>query len=285
MKNRIVICILTFNLILIFLLVSYKTWSTGEYNSWATDLIGYDNGQYEEEIKIAILDSGINKDHLAFKNTKFIEYNTISNEKIIDNYGHGTAIAGIIAGQSDKLQGLMVDSTIYDVKVLDDSGVGELENIIEGVEWCISNEVDVINISFGFSTDYSEFKSAIDKAINAGIIVVAAGGNTMGLSVDYPAKYEKVISIGSFDQNMEIDVYSANDEIDYYMPGVNVLSIDKGGEYSYFSGTSFATAYATGAISSIIRNYPEQDLEKFSVPIHENSKVKMITLKKGVHSK
>ena len=278
-----VICILTFFVILTLVFLNYRTLSTMGDDNWAINLIGYNNKQYEDPVKIAILDSGINKEHPAFKNTKFVEYNVVSvNEKIVDNYGHGTAIAGIIAGQSNNLQGLMRQSTIYDVKVLDDSGFGKLENVVKGIEWCISRRVDVINISFGFSTDYLELKKTIDKAINAGIIVVAAGGNTMGLSIDYPAKYENVISIGSFDEKKKIDIYSANDEIDYYMPGVNVLSTDKNGEYSYFTGTSFATAYATGAIASLFKNYPEQDLVDFSIPIHEKSKEKMIILKKEV---
>ncbi|MFJ7661636.1 S8 family peptidase [Lysinibacillus sp. NPDC097162] len=89
--------------------------------------------------------------------------------------------------------------------------------------------------------------------MKSGIIIIAAAGNTMGISVDYPAKYDGVLSIASLDENLKIDSYSAIDKVDYSAPGVDILSTNKDGDYELFSGTSFATAYATGIIASILK--------------------------------
>ncbi|UED82060.1 S8 family serine peptidase [Lysinibacillus sp. CD3-6] len=223
--------------------------------SWSEKIVGFDKNEYDIPVKIAILDSGINKEHSDLQDVDFIEYNAISKkkEKVHDDYGHGTAIAGIIAAKGGKVKGILANPIIYDVKVINENGEAKLDTVIEGINWSIKNEVDIINISFGFINDRKDLKIAIEEAIKSGIIIIAAAGNTMGISVDYPAKYDGVLSIASLDENLKIDSYSAIDKVDYSAPGVDILSTNKDGDYELFSGTSFATAYATGIIASILK--------------------------------
>ncbi|WP_433958084.1 S8 family serine peptidase [Cytobacillus horneckiae] len=246
--------------------------------NWTDKIIGYDDKDYKKPIKIAILDSGINKDHKDFKDIKFVEYNAInkSEEKVSDDYGHGTAVAGIIAAKGEVIKGVVNNPILYDVKVLNEKGEGKIESVVEGINWSIKNNVDIINISFGFSSDREDLKKVINKAYDNGITIIAASGNTMGLSVDYPANYENVLSISSLDKDLQIDTYSATGKIDYSAPGVDLYSTDKEGGYSSFTGTSFASAYATGVISSImskekIQNKKEFDeiIEKYTVTLGE----------------
>lgn len=152
------------------------------------------------KMRIAIVDSGINKDHEDLAGTVVKEFNVINKgEQIRDELGHGTAIAGIIAAQDNNMGiiGIAPSTEIYDVKVLDDEGKGNVDHFIEAIEWCIEEQIDIINISFGFQTDNDELKQTIDKAISKDIIIVASAGNNYGMKTDYPAKYENVISIVS----------------------------------------------------------------------------------------
>ncbi|MBS7426823.1 MULTISPECIES: S8 family serine peptidase [Virgibacillus] len=248
-----------------------------EYESWALDYIGEARKQSSSQIKIAILDSGINKTHGDLKNVNFEEVNVIEpNKPITDKFGHGTAIAGIIAGEKVGIISSEENLILYDVKVLNDKGEGTIEDIINGIMWCVEQEVDVINISFGFFDDKKGLHDAIRAATKKGIVVTAAAGNTMGLSVDYPAKYEEVLSIASIDKDFNIDPRSGYGKVDYSAPGVKVISTDNQGGMSEFSGTSFATAYATGVIASIVSNKYntaniKQLLNKHTLKLNEKS--------------
>ncbi|MBP3953139.1 S8 family serine peptidase [Bacillus suaedae] len=223
--------------------------------NWALDYVGSDSSKVTDPIKIAILDSGINKKHKEFNDVIFKEYNVIApDEKITDDLGHGTAIAGIIAAKGIKTTGIIQNVILYDVKVLNEKGQGKIEDVVEGIEWSIKQNVDMINISFGFSSDKAELKSSIEKAIEQNIVITAAAGNTLGLTVDFPAQYNDVLSISSFDKHFKLDPFSGVGKIDYSAPGVEVISTDNKGSYSTFSGTSFATAYATGVIATILND-------------------------------
>ncbi|MGR6004971.1 S8 family peptidase [Bacillus paranthracis] len=201
------------------------------------------------------MDNGIYKEHEDLKGKVVKEFNTINlNNPIIDETGHGTAIAGIIAAENNNLGilGVMPNIQLYDVKVLDKQGKGDVDHLIKGIRWCIEQRVNILNISFGLQSESPELKKAIDEAVDSGIIVVAAAGNTYGLGVDYPAKYENVISISSVNKEFKRASSSAKGKIDFAAPGVDILSTNQDGGYSTYSGTSFATAFATGVIAALL---------------------------------
>ncbi|MGR6062259.1 S8 family serine peptidase [Bacillus velezensis] len=213
-----------------------------------------DNLENSEGIKVAILDSGINKDNKELRKFVVKEFNALNqNQKINDDYNHGTAIAGIISLNVDKR---MVEQRtkieISDVKVLDKNGNGDVSSLIKAIDWCISENIKIINISSGVQDNSKELQSVIQKALSKGIIIIAASGNNYGLSVDYPAKYQGVLSINALNQNYSLSDFSATGKIDYAMPGSNIKSINNKNEVASFTGTSFATAYATRIITTVI---------------------------------
>lgn len=213
----------------------------------------YDIKQYETPIKIAILDSGINESHEALQGQITKKYNAIDKSSITnDNLGHGTQIASIIAAKQNNVNGQGVNPyvEIYDVKVFDNAGGGQIEHVVDGFEWSIENKVDIINLSFGFKHDLPELKEIVDKAIENNIIIVASAGNNSGLGADYPAYYENVISVGSINNKFEISDFNSYGKIDIYAPGENIIVIGNDGESSIDNGASFATAYVTGVIST-----------------------------------
>lgn len=262
--------------------MSLNYFNQPNHSNWALDVVGQANTS--STVKIAIVDSGINKTLPALKHINFKEFNTLNpQQKIVDDFGHGTAIAGIIAAKSNELEGVLKDVVIYDVKVLDSKGQGEVNNVIEGIDWSIKNKVDVINISFGFSVEYLKLKQAIERAVDSGILVVAAAGNTLGLSEDYPAKYEGVISIGSLTKDLNLASHSSTNA-DFLMPGEDVLSLNKENDFTTFTGTSFAAAYASAVIGAIKKKESISSYNEFQELVENyvvfNNKSKVLTLKK-----
>ncbi|MFJ7661616.1 S8 family peptidase [Lysinibacillus sp. NPDC097162] len=214
-------------------------------------------------IKVAVLDSGINKELDFFQGVAFEEVNLIHpGEKIADDFNHGTPVAGIIIGEGDAPIGRKLK--IYDIKLLDEKGNGSIEDLIEAINWCIDKKVDFMNISFGFQTPNAELESIIEKAIEQGITIVAAAGNTYGLATDYPAKLDGVLSIGSMNEKNKRSSFSAIGKIDYVFKGEDVQSINHHGQASVFTGTSFAAAYATHLFIQLKETYKEVETKDFN---------------------
>ncbi|MFH3733187.1 S8 family serine peptidase, partial [Acinetobacter baumannii] len=99
---------------------------------------------------------------------------------------------------------------------------GKIADIISGINWSVEQGVDIINLSFGFSKDDPKLREAIRNASNKGIIIIAATGNTIGLSTDYPAKYPEVLSISAIDKDMKLYAYAGQGKVDFVAPGVDV---------------------------------------------------------------
>lgn len=225
------------------------------------------------KVKIAVLDSGIYKEHEDLKSIVKKQYNALSpGEPVIDDFGHGTAVAGIIGANNNDVGVLGVNGNVelYDVKILDSKGKGSYEYLIKGIEWSIAEKVDIINISSGFAADKPELKNIIDKAVSSGIIVVAAAGNTYGTGVEYPAKYDNVLSINSIKKDFKRPSSAARGKIDYVTPGENILTTDHNGGYSSFTGTSFAAAHATGVISWYLSSLSHKSQKTLNVKTLRN---------------
>lgn len=146
--------------------------------------------------------------------------------------------------------------------MLNEFGKGDVKDFITAIDWCIEQEVDIINISFGYQTENTDLKNAIDRAVDEGIIIVAAAGNTYGFGLDYPAKYENVLSISSVNKELKRPSSAARGKIYFVAPGVDILTTNSHGSYSYFKGTSYATACATGMIALMLQ---EDNLSKTEV--------------------
>ncbi|MDT2045895.1 S8 family peptidase [Priestia flexa] len=229
------------------------------------DTIINSNIKNKKKVKVAILDSGINKEHPDLKREVKHEFNAVnSNQTVEDKFNHGTSIAGIIAAKNNKIgiRGIVPSADIYSVKVLNDEGIGSVDNIVKGIEWSINQDVKIINLSFGMEKDSAELKRVIPKAISQGIIIVAASGNNYMKDVDYPAKYPNVISVGSIDKNHERLRFSPKGKIDVVGPGRDILSTNNHQGYSTFEGTSHSTAFVTGIIALYILDHPEKILIK-----------------------
>ena len=212
-------------------------------------------------VKVAVLDTGIDLDHPDLKDNIKGQVNAISPRKSgNDDNGHGTHVAGTIAAVNNDIGVVGVGPQIwlYAVKVLDRSGSGWLSDIIEGLDWCINNKIQVVNMSLGAPSDNLSFHTAIISAYNAGIVLVAAAGNNGPYGgVDYPGKYMETIAVSAVGQDSAENLYlasfsSTGPEVDLAAPGVNIKSTYNDGYYKLLNGTSMATPHVTGAAALVI---------------------------------
>lgn len=210
-----------------------------------------------EAVRIGVLDTGI-EGHLD------LQGNLGKGINVIDSYvgpnddnGHGTHIAGTIGAMDNRLGvvGVAPKAYIYPVKVLNYQGNGTLSSILAGLQWCIDNQIQVVNMSLGTSEDSEVFLKAIKSVYNAGIAMVAASGND-GLNgeIDYPAAYRETIAVGAITVNNTLAWYSnSGNRINLVAPGDRVLSTLGERSYGRLSGTSMATAHVTGVIALMLK--------------------------------
>ncbi len=203
-------------------------------------------------VKVAILDTGIDLNHSDLKDNIKGNFNAINPRKSgQDDNGHGTHVAGIVASVNNDIGviGAAPEAYLYAVKVLKSDGSGWLSDLIEGLGWCINNQMQIVNMSLGSSGDNQSFHDAITAAYNAGIILVAAAGNngTVGGAIDYPGRYQETITVSAIDQNDMLSYFSSyGPEVDLAAPGSDIYSTYKDTDYEYLSGTSMATPHVTG---------------------------------------
>ncbi|MFC1478773.1 S8 family peptidase [Candidatus Margulisiibacteriota bacterium] len=220
---------------------------------WGVDRIdadlawGISKGQ---GVKVAVLDTGIDYRHPDLAANVKGGVNIINTRKSYnDDNGHGTHVAGTIGAVDNEIGVIGAGSmaSLYGVKVLDRRGSGYLSDLIAGLDWAIQNGIQVINMSLSSSAGNQSFHDAIIAAYNAGIVQVAAAGNSSG-PVQYPAAYAQTIAVSAIDSNDQLAYFSSyGPEVEVTAPGVSILSTYKGSAYAVSNGTSMAAPHVAGA--------------------------------------
>lgn len=189
-------------------------------------------------------------------------YNSLgeSNGNPMDDNSHGTHIAGTIAAENNNqigVSGLNSGAKILPVKFLNSSGSGTTYQAVLGFYYAVSRGARIINCSWGFRSPVQSLQTAIDYAVDNGVIVLAATGND-GANIDeYPASYSNVLAIGSLDSDDSLSYYSnTGDQVDFATYGRNIYSTIPDNNYAYKSGTSQSTAIMTGIISRLVSAIP-----------------------------
>lgn len=239
----------------------------GQTTPWGIPHINADSvqatGVTGSGVKVAILDTGIDGNHEDLNVLGGASFISGEPDALQDGNGHGTHVAGTVAGLNNTLGvlGVAPAADLYAVKVLDSSGSGSFSGIVQGIEWAVENGMDVINMSLGASSGSTTLQQACDLAYNSGIVVVAAAGNsgTRGKrnTIGYPAKYASVIAVGAVDStNTRASFSSVGEELEVMAPGVNILSSVPGNGYDSYNGTSMASPHVAGAAALILAKYP-----------------------------
>ncbi|MCX9010947.1 MAG: S8 family serine peptidase [Candidatus Methanoperedens sp.] len=213
-----------------------------------------------KNVKIAVLDTGISNSHPDLNVSGGINLiGKSKNNKWNDDSGHGTHVSGIIAARNNSIGiiGIAPDAELYAVKVLDAYGNGYISDIIEGIDWAVQNNMNVVSMSLGTRTYSQALNDATANAYKAGILLVAAAGNNGdgNLSTDdvlYPAKFDSVIAVSAIDSNNIAPVWGADgEEVELAAPGIDIYSTWLDGGYVNKSGTSMATPFVSGVAALI----------------------------------
>lgn len=224
---------------------------------------------------IAIIDTGIDTDHPEFiGRISELSYNPVTEEvgisAVEDDQGHGTSVAGVIGAIKNNNQGIagiVQNSKLLVIKTNsidnpnttdDESETYSDSNLVKAIRYATLHGADVINMSLGGPGYNNTVQNAINDAYDAGVIVVASSGNNGDDTLQYPASYQNVISVGAVEEDMGIASYSSfNSHVDLSAPGSLIVVTDLDGGYAWASGTSFAAPQVTGSIALMQSYLPE----------------------------
>ena len=251
----------------------------------------HDKGYDGNGIGVAVIDTGVapHADLVKPKNRliAFKDYVKGNTEPYDDN-GHGTHVAGIIAGNGysskGKYVGIAPKTNIISLKALDENGGGSTSDIIAALSYCIENKerynIKIVNLSLGTPANNKPEKDplvkAVEKCVEAGLVVVTAAGNSgpNEKTILSPGVSRKVITVGAVDDKRTID--TSDDTIakfssrgptiqgiqkpDLVAPGVNInsLSNTKLDSYTSLSGTSMATPLISGSLALLFNRYGDE---------------------------
>jgi subtilisin family serine protease len=199
-------------------------------------------------VKVAVIDTGIPE--VSGVPVSLAENFTFEGPA---DSGHATFIGSILFGSGDGLRGVCPKATSCFCKVFDGKAA-KPETVAEAIEYATNIwDVDVINLSLGFSGDTEcnkRLQTACEKALLKGIVVVASAGNTGGKAF-WPASLQGVIGVGA-SNGFSKEPYSNVGQVNIVAPGTGLCGLDVDGSIKRSSGTSFSAAVISGLVALLI---------------------------------
>ena len=188
-------------------------------------------GVIGEGVTVCIIDTGFGVDHQDLQGIPVDGYSQVDDAWDHDGYGHGTHVAGTIAGQDNDIGvvGVSPGVELYIVKIFDDAGEwvpqARASNLMAAAEMCADNGAQIISMSLGGSQKTTPEQRTFDALYAEGILSIAAAGNDGTADEHYPSCYDSVISVAAIDADQDVADFSQfNDQAELAAPGVSVLS-------------------------------------------------------------
>ena len=227
---------------------------------------GWENTPMGKGVIVAVIDTGVTvvedlKDTHVLQGASFVR----GEPTAADGNGHGTHVAGTIAQSTNNgvgVAGVAPKATILPVKVLSKQGFGTSAAIASGIDYAVDNGAQVINLSLGGG--YSAVvHNAVRKAKKAGVIVVAAAGNSGRRGLGYPGGLAETIGVSALGPGGDLAPYSSFGKgVDIAAPGGDKTQSQggilqdtvegTGHAYKEFQGTSMATPHVAGAAAILL---------------------------------
>ena len=206
-----------------------------------------------------IIDTGIDLAHADLNTSRACHANFVTKgtNSANDGNGHGTHVAGTVGAKNNgqDVVGVAADAYVCAVRVLDNSGSGTWEGVINGVNYVAANgkSGEVANMSLGGSGSNATLEKAVSDAAAKGIkFSLAAGNDGQHASNFTPARVNgtNIYTISAINSSDCMPSWSnyGNPPVDYAAPGVSILSTRKGGGTTTMSGTSMAAPHAAGIL-------------------------------------
>ncbi|MFQ6117990.1 MAG: S8 family peptidase, partial [Candidatus Bipolaricaulia bacterium] len=191
-------------------------------------------GPEGEGVRVALLDSGIDPDHLDLKANYRGGYDFVNHDPFPwDDNGHGTEVAGVLAARENGvgLIGVAPRAELFAVKVLGQDARGAISDVAKGLEWAIEHGIRVVNMSLGTPEDSQVLREAVRAAWEAGLVLIAPAGNESG-RVLYPAAYSEVIAVAATDKDDKLAWFSnTGPQVELAAPGEEIPTTYPGNRY------------------------------------------------------
>lgn len=244
--------------------LTYTPADPGYTEQWYLDQIqmtqAWDVEKGAPGVTIAVLDSGVNRQHPDLVGRLLPGYDFMNNDADpSDDHGHGTFVTGVIAANAntDGLVGVDLKAKILPIKISNNEGTLSMQNAVEGIYYAINNGADVINMSFGSYHSSDFVRDAIWSAYDEGIVLVASAGNDHSNENFYPASYAPVISVAASGKNDRATEFSNYGHfIDITAPGEKIYSTNYSGGLTRGSGTSFSAPIISGLAGLLKASHP-----------------------------
>jgi hypothetical protein len=253
------------------------TYGLGKINVLAT----YSAGKNGAGQTVAIIDTGIDLDHFDLdRNISAASIDIVTNNyaTVNDVDGHGTQVAGVIAAEKNGLgmHGVAYGATVLAIRadalcfpIYTPACGGFIDpDLADALDYAVAQGAGVINMSLGGTDPQSAvFTDALLRAVNAGIVIVIAAGNSGTANPMYPALYAQdptykgqIIAVGATDSTNTITSFSdlaGTAKANYLVaPGKDIYTTHNNGTYVTVSGTSFSAPYVAGAAALLKQRFP-----------------------------
>lgn len=240
----------------------------GASEVWST------HGNRGAGVVVAIIDSGVDYGHPSLGGGIGPGFKVIGGRDFVnddddpmDDAGHGTHVAGIVAANGGGLLGVAPEASLLAYKVLDEIGSGRDSWVLAGIEAAIAEGADVVNMSLGrpaFPDD--PVIKAVEKGFAAGVVFcVAAGNSGRFLDIGSPGRAPNAITVGALDRDGHLASFSSKGPVvptgaikpEISAPGVSIRSAVPGGGFEAYSGTSMASPHVAGVVALVRSLHPE----------------------------
>ncbi|MDP3764466.1 MAG: S8 family serine peptidase [bacterium] len=224
-------------------------------------------------VNVAVLDTGVNVSHpdlvSDIKDCKDFTRGSVPRSACEDKNGHGTHVAGIIAGDggfdAKGIWGVASEANLLVYKVCRNDGTCWADDVASALDYAANiGKADIAFMGLGGNSESSVLKNSINSAWNKNILIITGAGNDGPdkASIDWPAAYKNSVAVGALTEDKITATWSSrgvNDgdyikeerEVSFIAPGVNIESTWVDGGYRFLSGTSMSAAFVSGLAAKI----------------------------------
>ncbi|HOG50769.1 MAG TPA: S8 family serine peptidase [Lentisphaeria bacterium] len=219
--------------------------------------VNQNNPDRGDGVTVALLDTAVDATgSLSNANLRTLSLFTLAQKG--DYAGHGQAVASLLVGQSELVQGVAPGVNLLVIPVLDGHGIGSAFQVAEAIIAAVDAGAELISMSLGTYDNSIALRSAVEYAHEAGTIIVAAAGNDGYDQLLYPAAYPTVIAVSAVSADAAwADFSNHGAGVDIAAPGVGLYADWVGDTWVEFTGTSAAVPSVTGVIANLLANNPK----------------------------
>ena len=208
-----------------------------------------------EPLLVGILDTGVNANHPDLEG-KVIGGESENNLDLIDDIGHGTEVAGIIAANTNNNQGIAGiswNTRILSIRITDEVGQARVSSVVSALDEAYKKGVKIVQISLSTNQFSQTLKSTIKEAQNRGLLIISTAGNTGIDELRFPAAFDNVIGVGAVSKTKERESYSTiGEHVSLVAPGSLIYTTTSANSaYKEVSGTSFSAPQVAGAAALV----------------------------------